>query len=65
MNFSSYIFGDDKVEGEDGLCVLDRWSLDVWDDRLLPGQIVPFKMIRPYEVPNNVKKVHISFKKQE
>jgi predicted Zn finger-like uncharacterized protein len=61
MDFASYIFGDDKVEGPDGLCVMDQWSLNVSYDRLLPGQVVPFKAIHPYDERKKVEKVQVDF----
>lgn len=61
MDFASYIFGDDKAEGPDGLCVMDQWSLNVSYDRLLPGQVVPFSTVHPYDERYAVEKVQIDF----
>lgn len=61
MDFASYIFGDDKAEGADGLCVMDQWSLAVSYDRLLPGQVVPFSTVHPYDEKYAVEKVQIDF----
>jgi predicted Zn finger-like uncharacterized protein len=61
VDFASYIFGDVKAEGPDGLCVMDQWSLDVSYDRLLPGQVVPFRAIHPYDERRKVEKVQVDF----
>lgn len=61
MDFASYVFGDDKAEGPDGLCVVDQWSLNVSYDRLLPGQVVPFSTMHPYDERQEVEKVQIDF----
>jgi predicted Zn finger-like uncharacterized protein len=61
MDFASYVFGDDKAEGPDGLCIVDQWSLNVSYDRLLPGQVVPFSTVHPYDERQQVEKVQIDF----
>jgi predicted Zn finger-like uncharacterized protein len=61
VDFASYIFGDDKAEGPDGLCVMDQWSMNVSYDRLLPGQVVPFKTVHPYDERRKVEKVQVDF----
>ena len=60
-DFASYIFGDDKAEGPDGLCVVDQWTINVSYDRLLPGQVVPFSTTHPYDERSKVEKIQIDF----
>ncbi len=61
MDLAAYVFGDDKAEAPDGLCIQDQWSIDVSYDRLLPGQVVPFQSIRPYDERAKVEKIQIDF----
>lgn len=61
MDLASYIFGDDKAVGKDGLCVVDQWSVNASYDRLLPGQVVSFSSTHPYDERSKVEEVQIGF----
>ena len=61
MDLAAYVFGDEKAQGHDGLCVMDQWTLNVSYDRLLPGQVVPFETIHPYDGQHKIEKVQIDF----
>lgn len=60
-DLASQVFGDEKVVGDDGTCVLERWPLAIGHNRLLPGQVVAFKSSHPLDEHYKIEKVQIDF----
>jgi len=55
------IFKNKKSADEFGSCAMDEWHVRPTNDRLLPGQIVPFSTMHPYDERFKITGVYLDF----
>tara|TARA_R110002050_G_scaffold247224_1_gene385032 strand:+ start:5927 stop:6778 length:852 start_codon:yes stop_codon:yes gene_type:complete len=60
-NLMDKVFKNKKVGDEFGSCVIDEWYVRPTNDRLLPGQIIPFSTLYPYDERFRITGVYLNF----
>lgn len=54
-----------KKESMNGICTLDKRTLEVGKSRILPGQVIPFEAAYPSDGDNKVTEILLKFKPSE